>query len=78
MQAIVLAAGEGVRIRPLTSSHPKAMLPIGGRPLLEGLVARAKEAGVERFVIVVGHQKEKEDFEKPKSMVKFIYYHYYI
>jgi len=35
------------------------MLPIGGKPLLEHLVARAKEAGVEKFVIVVGHQKEK-------------------
>lgn len=58
-QAIVLAAGDGERMRPLTSSHPKAMLPIGGSPLLEHLVARAKEAGVERFVIVVGHQKEK-------------------
>jgi len=35
------------------------MLPIGGKPLLEHLVARAKEAGIEKFVIVVGHQKEK-------------------
>jgi UDP-N-acetylglucosamine diphosphorylase/glucosamine-1-phosphate N-acetyltransferase len=58
-QAIILAAGEGERMRPLTTAHPKAMLPIGGKPLLEHLVARAKEAGVERFVIVVGHQKEK-------------------
>ena len=58
-QAIVLAAGEGERMHPLTSSLPKVMLPIGGKPLLEHLVARAKEAGIERFVIVVGHQKEK-------------------
>jgi UDP-N-acetylglucosamine diphosphorylase/glucosamine-1-phosphate N-acetyltransferase len=58
-QAIVLAAGEGERMRPLTTTHPKAMLPIGGKPLLEHLLGRAKEAGVERFVIVVGHQKEK-------------------
>lgn len=58
MQAIVLAAGEGEKMRPLTSSRPKVMLPIGGKPLLEHLVARAKEAGVEKFVIVVGHQKE--------------------
>ncbi|HII07196.1 MAG TPA: NTP transferase domain-containing protein [Methanotrichaceae archaeon] len=59
MQAIVLAAGEGERMRPLTSSRPKVMLPIGGKPLLEHLVASAKEAGVEKFVIVVGYQKEK-------------------
>jgi UDP-N-acetylglucosamine diphosphorylase/glucosamine-1-phosphate N-acetyltransferase len=44
---------------PLTSTRPKVMLPIGGKPLLEHLVARAKEAGVEKFVIVVGHQKEQ-------------------
>ena len=58
-QAIVLAAGEGERMRPLTTTRPKAMLPIGGKPLLEHLLGRAKEAGIERFVIVVGHQKEK-------------------
>ncbi len=58
MQAIILAAGEGERMRPLTSSLPKVMLPIGGKPLLEHLLARAKEAEVEKFVIVVGHQKE--------------------
>lgn len=46
-------------MRPLTVSYPKAMLPVGGKPLLEHLLGRAKEAGVERFVIVVGHQKEK-------------------
>lgn len=44
---------------PLTATHPKGMLPIGGKPLLEHLVGRAKEAGAERFVIVVGHQREK-------------------
>ena len=59
MQAIVLAAGEGERMRPLTSSRPKVMLPIGGKPLLEHLLGRAKEAGIDRFVVVVGHQKEK-------------------
>lgn len=59
MQAIVLAAGEGRRMLPLTTTLPKGILPIGGRPLLEHLMLRAKEAGAERFVIVVGHQREK-------------------
>lgn len=44
---------------PLTATLPKAMLPIGGKPLLEHLVSRAKEAGVEEFIFVVGHKKEK-------------------
>lgn len=46
-------------MQPLTATLPKVMLPIGGKPLLEHLLSRAKEAGVERVVIVVGHQKEK-------------------
>ena len=42
-------------MRPLTSKVPKVMLPVAGRPLLEHIVLRAKEAGVERFVLVVGY-----------------------
>ncbi len=55
MQAIVLAAGEGSRMRPLTSNRPKVMLPVAGRPLLEHIIIRAREAGVDRFVLVVGY-----------------------
>ena len=46
-------------MRPLTSSHPKVMLPVGGKPILEHILERAKEAGVEKFVIVVGYKKER-------------------
>lgn len=55
MQAIILAAGEGSRMRPLTSKRPKVMLPICGKPILEQIVLRAKQAGVESFVFVVGY-----------------------
>jgi UDP-N-acetylglucosamine diphosphorylase/glucosamine-1-phosphate N-acetyltransferase len=55
MQAIVLAAGEGSRMRPLTSKRPKVMLPICGKPLLELIVLRAKQAGADDFVFVVGY-----------------------
>ena len=55
MQAIILAAGEGSRMRPLTSKRPKVMLPVCGKPILEQIVLRAKEAGVESFVFVVGY-----------------------
>lgn len=58
MQAIVLAAGEGSRMRPLTLSRPKVMVPIGGRPFLDHVVDRAMEAGVIRFVFVVGYRSE--------------------
>jgi bifunctional UDP-N-acetylglucosamine pyrophosphorylase/glucosamine-1-phosphate N-acetyltransferase len=46
MQAIILAAGEGSRMRPLTSKRPKVMLPVCGKPILEQIVLRAKQAGV--------------------------------
>jgi UDP-N-acetylglucosamine diphosphorylase/glucosamine-1-phosphate N-acetyltransferase len=58
MQAIVLAAGEGSRMRPLTVKMPKVMLPVAGRPLLEHIILRAHAAGVDRFVLVVGYEAE--------------------
>ncbi len=58
MQAIVLAAGEGSRMRPLTSSRPKVMLPAGGKPFLEHLVQRSSKAGITEFIFVVGYRSE--------------------
>ena len=58
MQAIILAAGEGSRMRPLTAKRPKVMLPIAGRPLLEHIVMRAKDAGIDRIILVVGYGAE--------------------
>ncbi len=58
MQAIVLAAGEGSRMRPLTSSRPKVMLPAGGKPFLEHVVERASKAGITEFVFIVGYRSE--------------------
>ena len=55
MQAIILAAGEGSRMRPLTANQPKVMLPVAGRPLLEHIILRAARAGADRFVLVVGY-----------------------
>jgi UDP-N-acetylglucosamine diphosphorylase/glucosamine-1-phosphate N-acetyltransferase len=55
MQCVVLAAGEGKRMRPLTESRPKVMLPIGNRPMVEHLVIAAKNAGITEFIFVVGY-----------------------
>ena len=58
MKAVILAAGEGSRMRPLTSDRPKVMLPIAGKPILEHLLIEAKQAGIAEFVFVVGYGDE--------------------
>ncbi len=55
MDCVVLAAGEGKRMRPLTTRRPKVMLPLANRPMMEHLVLAAREAGVTNFVFVVGY-----------------------
>jgi UDP-N-acetylglucosamine diphosphorylase/glucosamine-1-phosphate N-acetyltransferase len=54
-QAVILAAGEGTRMRPLTYSRPKAMLSIANKPILEHLLAEMRSAGIAEFVFVVGY-----------------------
>ena len=58
MQAVILAAGEGTRMRPLTFTRPKVMLPIANRPILEHLFQSLKEAGINKVVLVVGYRDE--------------------
>ncbi len=57
--AVVLAAGEGSRMRPLTYTRPKVMLPIANRPMLEHLIVEAREAGITDYVLVVGYREEE-------------------
>ncbi len=58
MKALILAAGKGVRLKPLTDKVPKAMVPVNGRPLLEIVLARLAEAGCTSATLVVGYKKE--------------------
>jgi len=57
MQCVILAAGEGKRMRPLTATRPKVMLPLANRPMLEHLVLAARDAGVFEFLIVTGYME---------------------
>ncbi len=59
MKAVIMAAGDGVRLLPLTATRPKVMLPVAGKPILHHLLVEAKKAGVTEAVIVVRYQKEK-------------------
>jgi len=55
VNAIVMAAGEGVRLRPLTERWPKPLLPIDGRPIVGTLLRELRAGGVERAIVVTGH-----------------------
>ncbi len=68
-QAVILAAGEGTRMHPLTYTRPKVMLPIANKPILEHLLMEMKLAGVCRFIFVVGYHEEivREYFLDGKS-----------
>ncbi|TYT63543.1 bifunctional sugar-1-phosphate nucleotidylyltransferase/acetyltransferase [Natrialba swarupiae] len=58
MKAVVLAAGEGTRIRPLSTAVPKPMLPVADRPLAAHTVDAAVDAGADEIVLVVGYESE--------------------
>jgi len=55
LKAVILAAGEGSRMRPLTYTRPKVMLPISNKPILEHLLLEVARAGVKEFIFVVGY-----------------------
>jgi UDP-N-acetylglucosamine diphosphorylase/glucosamine-1-phosphate N-acetyltransferase len=55
LKAVILAAGEGQRMRPLTANRPKVMLPVAGKPIVEHLLLEVKEAGISDFIFVVGY-----------------------
>ncbi len=55
MKAVILVAGEGKRMRPLTTTRPKVMLPIANKPILEHIVDAAVDAGINEFVFITGY-----------------------
>lgn len=55
MNALIFAAGLGTRLKPLTDTMPKAMVPINGKPLVQILIEKLKQIGVEEIVINVHH-----------------------
>jgi glucose-1-phosphate thymidylyltransferase len=59
MDAVVMAAGEGTRLRPLTEWWPKPVLPIDGRPVIATLLRDLADAGCGRVFVVTGHLAEQ-------------------
>lgn len=59
MKAVILAGGQGKRLRPLTEDKPKPLIPILGRPIIEWQILWLKKYGVKEFLICTGYLKEK-------------------
>jgi dTDP-glucose pyrophosphorylase len=57
--AVVMAGGEGRRLRPLTDETPKPLLPVGDRPLLEIIVEQLREAGIQRVHLATRYKGDK-------------------
>ncbi|MDI6860169.1 MAG: sugar phosphate nucleotidyltransferase, partial [Methanocellales archaeon] len=58
LKAVILAAGEGTRMRPLTQNRPKVMLPVGNKPILEHIMLAVRDAGISEFVFIVGYRSD--------------------
>lgn len=61
MKALLLAAGFGTRLRPLTNSIPKCLVPIGGKPLLQIWLERLANSGVDAFLVNTHYLEQKVD-----------------
>lgn len=75
---VIMAGGLGSRLRPYTEDCPKPMLPIGGRPMLEHIIERAKAQGFSRFILAVrylGHMIQDHFMDGSNLGVKISYVH---
>lgn len=72
-EALLMAAGMGTRIRPLSEETPKPLIPVQGTPMIESLIQAIKMAGIDEIIITVGYKKEKYFYLKDKySNITFI------
>jgi glucose-1-phosphate thymidylyltransferase len=76
-RGVVLAAGEGTRMRPLTHNRPKTMLPAADRPILEHVLDVLVACGLEEIVLVVGYERDRvqEHFGHAHRDVPLTYVH---
>ena len=73
---VIMAGGQGTRLRPHTENCPKPLLPVGGKPMLEHIIERAKAEGFQRFVLAIhylGHMIEDYFGDGSRWQVKIDY-----
>ncbi|MFX1312189.1 MAG: bifunctional sugar-1-phosphate nucleotidylyltransferase/acetyltransferase [Promethearchaeota archaeon] len=58
MKAVIITAGKGKRLMPITSSRPKPMIPLAGKPLLEHTILGLKDAGIDEILLIVGYKSD--------------------
>jgi len=70
LKAVVLAAGKGTRLKPLTNTRPKHLIPVAGKPILEHVLLALKKAGIHEIYIIVGYRAEmiKDRFSDGSSL----------
>ena len=77
MKAVIPVAGAGTKLRPLTYTQPKALIPIAGKTILSHIVDQLHEAGINEFIFIVGYLGEKiQDYVKqtyPSLTTHFVY-----
>lgn len=73
MKAIILAAGMGTRLRPLTNDTPKALVKVNGIPMMERQIEFLLEKGIKDITVVTGYLHEKFDYLTEKYGVELIY-----
>ena len=72
MNALILAAGMGTRMRPLTDDRPKCLVPVLGVPIVERQIRLLKEAGIDDIVLLSGYRADRLDYLKGKFGVEII------
>jgi len=73
MDAIILCAGKGERIYPLTLTRPKPLLPVAGKTILEHILSEIKKAGINRAILVVGDAKIERHLSKKEQGIALEY-----
>lgn len=77
MRAIILAAGLGTRLRPMTDNRPKALVEVNNLPLIEYQIKYLKEKNINEITVVVGYLKEQFDYLVEKYGVELVFNKYY-
>ena len=73
MRAMILAAGMGTRLKPLTNNTPKGLVKVNGIPMVERQIQYLKESGIDEIIVVTGYLKEKFNYLKEEYGVTLIH-----